>query len=203
VWQRPESGFPVPTRFPLGAGLDPTGPAPCGELRRLEAGGGAGHIAFSERPATVSVPGNDLTLPEGWTRGAFEGTFVPNGDGTVSAAVDLPDAADWRVWIGGSIRGRLELRIDAEEVGSVRHLLNNSGLFTDLGEADLDAGEHSLELDYTGADLLHAGSGGVNEPLGPIVLTRDEAADATVEVVDLADATDLCGRNLDWYEVLP
>ena len=201
VWQEPEAGFPVPQRFPLGAGLDPTGPAPCDELRRLAAGG-QGTIAFVERPPTVPIPAENLTLPESWPRG-IGATFLPEGDGTASAAVDLPDDGDWRVWIAGSIRGEMELRIDGEEVGSVRHLLNNSGQFVDLGDAELDAGEHELELIYTGADLLHPGSGGFVEPLGPIVLTRDEAADATVEVIDTADAAELCGRNLDWYELLP
>ncbi len=201
VWQEPEAGFPVPQRFPLGAGLDPTGPAPCDELRRL-ASGGEGTIAFVERPATVPVPAENLTLPESWPRG-IGATFLPEDDGTASATVELPDDGDWRVWIYGSIRGEMELLIDGEEVGSGRHLLNNSGLFVDLGQAGLGAGEHSLELTYTGADLLHPGSGGFVEPLGPIILTSDEAADALVEVIDLADAADLCGRNLDWYEVLP
>ena len=130
-------------------------------------------------------------------------TFVPDGDGTATATVDLPEQGDWRVWIYGSIRGEMELRIDGEEVGSVRHLLNNSGLFVDLGQAELAEGEHELELVYSGADLLHAGSGGFEEPLGPIILTGDEAADAEVGVIDTADAAELCDRNLDWYELLP
>jgi hypothetical protein len=185
VWQRPDSDSAIPPHVPLGAGLDPTQPAPCDELRSLASGGGADKIAFVERPATVPVPVEDL-----------------EGEGTVSAKVELPDDADWRVWIAGSIRGRMELVIDGEEVGSVRHLLNNSGLFTDLGEAELAAGQHSLELVYTGADL-HPGSGGMTEPPGPIVLTADEAAEAKVEEIDVVDAADLCGRNLDWYEILP
>jgi hypothetical protein len=202
VWQRPESGFPVAQRFPLGAGLDPTGEAPCGDLRALASAGGAGTIAFVERPATVPVPARDLAIPESWARGG-NGTFVPNGDGTVSATVDLPDDGDWRVWIGGSIRGGMELVVDGEEVGSVRHLLNNSGLFTDLGEAKLGAGAHRLELVYTGADLLRPGSGGFAEALGPVVLTSDEAADGEVQTIAAADAADLCGKRLDWYEILP
>ncbi len=201
VWQRPESGYPMPQHTPLGGGLDPTSPAPCDQMRALASGGGVGTVAFSERPATVPVPAENLTLPESWTRGTG-GTFVPDGDGTASAPVSIPEAGRWRVWIGGSIRGRLVLRIDGVEVGSARHLLNNSGLFTDLGEAGLDAGEHSLELAYSGADL-HPGSGGTPGPLGPIILSRDEAATAPVARIALSDAAELCGRNLDWYEVLP
>jgi hypothetical protein len=201
VWQRPDGGFPVPQRFPLGAGLDPTGPAPCDQLKQL-ASSGQGTIAYAERPATVPVPAENVTLPDSWTPGAGA-TFYAEGDGTATATVDLPDDGDWRTWIYGSIRGEMELRVDGEEVGSVRHLLNNSGLFVDLGDADLEAGQHELELTYTRADLLHPGSGGFEEPLGPIVLTRDEAADIKVEVIAAADAAELCGRNLDWYELLP
>ncbi len=202
VWQRPDSGFAIPQHTPLGGGLDPTSAAPCGELRELASSGALGSVAFSERPPPVPISAESLTLPPSWTPGTG-GTFVPSGDGTASAMVDLPEAGRWRVWIGGSIRGRMVLLIDGVEVGSVRHLLNNAGLFTDLGEAGLDAGEHSLELAYSGADLLHRGSGGTPGPLGPVILTRDEAATAPVERIDVRDAAQLCGRNLDWYEVLP
>jgi hypothetical protein len=201
VWQRPEPGVAIAEHIPLGGPFGPTSAAPCARLRDLAAAG-EGTVAFSERPATVAVPGADLTVPGSWRRGPGS-TFTPTGDGSASATVELPHAGSWQVWLGGSIRGRMELLIDGAEVGSVRHRLNNFGLFAELGTAELDGGAHTLELAYTGASVAHPGSGGTPEPLGPLIMVRSEAADAPLGTIDQADAAALCGRELDWVERLP
>ena len=203
VWQRPaEPSSTVVEHLPLGGGLDPAARAPCGEVRRLASpDAGPGTIAFAERPPTVAVAGPNLTLPASWAPGD-DGTFTPLGGGAASGTVSIPEAGTWRVWIRGSIRGRMELRIDGVRAGSVRHLLNNAGLFAELGQAELEAGEHSLELVYSGSDLRHPGSGGPPSPLGPLVMSLSDASAATVERMSAAAATELCGRRLDWIERL-
>jgi len=201
VWQRPqEDAAAVVEHLPLGGGLDPAAPAPCDEVRRL-ARAGAGPVAFAERSPTVAVATPDRSPPAGWSLEG-DGTFTPRGDGVVSGTVRLPEGGLWRAWIGGSIRGRLELRVDGVAAGSVTHVLNNAGLFAELGAAELGAGEHPFELRYRGADLRHPGSGGPAEPLGPVVWSGSGPDAAAVERTGARDATRLCGRRLDWIERL-
>ncbi|HEX6117700.1 MAG TPA: hypothetical protein VFY99_11410 [Solirubrobacterales bacterium] len=201
VWQRPEDGGTgVDGRLELGDGLDPTEALSCAALARLLAGERRGEVTAARRPGTVVVPLDTAERPIGWPAG--ERVVHPASDGTVSARFSLPRPGDWRAWLGGSVRGEVELSVDGRELGAARHLLNNYGFFIDLGEAELGAGPHELELRFTRADL-HPGSGGRPEPAGPVILTTTEPEDAELVTVPAGRARELCGERLDWVEVAP
>jgi hypothetical protein len=203
VWQRP-AGPPaqIVRHLPFGEGLDVAAPAPCDAVRRLvRRAGRSGTIAYAEEPDSVTLPASELRHPESWRVGG-DRTLVPLTDGTASALVTIPRGGTWQVWLLGSIRGQMELVIDGQSAGSVRRLLNNAGLYAELGSAPLAQGKHSLELRYTGSDLLHPGSGGTPSPVGPLILTLADPVDATVHHVDPSHARQLCGRRLDWVEAL-
>jgi len=107
------------------------------------------------------------------------------------------------VWVGGSVRGRLTVTVDGEDVGSARHQLSNSGLYVDLGAVYLDPGLHQLALAYEGPRITHPGSGnGSPEGIGPIVLAQKER-DYAVRMLPSERASELCGQTLDWIESRP
>ncbi len=197
VWQRPDDEGPA-ARLALGDGLDPTGVLECDDLRRLVASEPGGPVTAARREGTVVLPLDETEHPEGWVEGIR--TLRPGGDGTVRAGIELPESGAWQAWLGGSVKGEVELLIDGRPVGSSRHLLNNYGFFVDLGEAELGAGGHDVELRFSGADL-HPGSGGYPEPVGPLILTTSEPADTELIEVPAARATSLCGHRWDWIEV--
>jgi hypothetical protein len=157
-------------------------------------------VTAARRSATVTVPLDGAEHPRGWPDG--ERTVYPVSDGAVHAEVALPRAGQWSAWLGGSVRGAAELSIDGRDVGSARHFLNNYGFFVDLGEAELAAGRHELELRFAGDDL-HPGSGGRAEAAGPLILTASEPADAELVNLPAGRAEELCGRRWDWVEVAP
>jgi hypothetical protein len=92
------------------------------------------------------------------------------------------------------------LLVDGKVVADMRHWINNAGQYTPFGSAVLGRGTHHVLLEYQGPDL-HPGSGGAQFGFGPLVFSRDDD-DAPVAIVRSADATRLCGRNLDWIEAL-
>ena len=199
VWQRPpDGGDDVAGRLKLGDGLDPTEVLRCGALERLAEDEPGGEITAARRPGTVVVPLDRAEHPVGWPAG--ERVVHPLSDGTVSETVSLPRAGTWRAWLGGSVTGEVELFVDGEKLGSARQALNNYGFFIDLGEAELDAGPHALELRFTRFDL-HPGSGARPEPAGPLILTTTEPEDAEVVTLPANRAHELCGERLDWVEV--
>jgi hypothetical protein len=201
VWQRPDEPVDgVAGRLDLGSGRDPTEALDCAELDRLLAGEPGGAVTAARRPGTVVVPLDRAEFPIGWPAG--ERAVNPLSDAVVEAEADLPRGGTWAAWLGGSVRGGVELRIDGREIGSARHALNNYGYFVDLGGAALEAGRHRLELRFTRADL-HPGSGGRAEPAGPLILTTTEPEDAELETVPATRARELCGRRFDWVEVAP
>jgi hypothetical protein len=199
VWQRPEDGaHDVAGRLELGGGLDPTERLDCGALARFLATETGGKVTVAGRPATVVVPLDRAEHPIRWPADAR--SVHPAGDGVVRARFSVPRSGVWGAWLGGSVPGGVELLIDGRETGSARHLLNNYGFFIALGEAGLEAGGHDLELRFTRSDL-HPGSGGPPEPVGPLILTASDPADAELVTVPAGRAERLCGDRWDWVEI--
>ena len=105
------------------------------------------------------------------------------------------------VWLGGSVRPLVDLRIDGRVAGQVRHELNNQGEYVELGSTRLTRGVHTLRVDFHGADL-HPGSGGAPSPIGPLALSGQDAGDTRIRAFSPPDASQLCGRTWDWIEAV-
>jgi hypothetical protein len=181
VWQRPEAAA-SPARLALGSRHDPVARPACADVRSLAAG--AGRLVGATRPRPVVV-----RLPQA------ESAPV----GAIAADARVRRTGEYEIWLGGSVRPAAELRVDGEAAGSVRHELNNLGQYVRLGSARLRPGTHRIEVEIGDADL-HPGSGGVAGRVGPLALTRKEAADTRLVRVPAAAADRLCGRPWDWIE---
>ena len=116
-------------------------------------------------------------------------------------SIQLPSAGTWRVWLGGSTRGRVDLLVDGREVGSARHRINY-GYYIDLGEVEMSPGTHLVELRFHDTDL-HPGSEGPTMPAGPLVFSSAGSAETAVRNLPADRAEELCGRSLDWVEAIP
>jgi hypothetical protein len=183
VWQRPAGPPPDIERLPLGSRLDPTGRAPCADVLELSESTrpSAGLLAAAgARPVSVPV---DL---------------VPSADEVVRRRLRIRTPGTYDLWLGGSLRPRVELEVDGVPAGWIRHRLNNAGQYVHLGTAELDAGSHEVAIRFGGADL-HPGSGGNAREVGPLALSRSGAR-PRIERVPVASARRLCGRRLDWVE---
>jgi hypothetical protein len=131
----------------------------------------------------------------------------PVVDGTGAVAVDVPQTGRWRVWVGGSVQGRLEVAVDGRAVGHVRHELSYDDQWLRFGTTALDAGRHVVTLRYRRGWFMKAGRYAAEEqpPLGPLALSpaADEGALPLVRV-PASQYKRLCdGRSYDWLEGLP
>jgi len=174
VWQRPAGPAPQLERLPLGDRRNPVAVPGCADVHAL-ARRADGTLVAAERPAPIRVPLGH------------------------AADVSIRQGGDYDVWLPGSVRPRVDLFVDGAAAGSVRHVLNNQGQFVLLGSAVLEPGEHRIAVNVHGPDL-HPGSGPVTPPVGPLILTRAEAADARLVRVAPGHWRDLCGREWDWIE---
>ena len=119
-------------------GAQPAAVPDCSEVDRLAAvAGDGGQLAAVVRPPVLSANVARAT-------GRAE---------TLEASVDVPRPGRYGIWLGGSFRDGLEARVDGRVVGRHRHLLSNEGGYTLLGEAELDAGTHTVMLRFSGPDL--------------------------------------------------
>ncbi len=197
VWQRPADESAPRASIPLGSAGDPYGEPRCARVRALAQRGG---LVAAAGPRPVAVPLAGAEYPSSWAVAGSPKTPIPDGAGTLSARVSLSRSGDYEVWLGGSVRPEVELEVDGEPAGEVRHELNNQGQFVRLGAAQLEPGEHELAIRFGGADL-HPGSGGVGGPIGPLILAAGDASSERLVRVAAGDAQRLCGRAWDWIQL--
>jgi len=201
VWQRPVgSEGNILEHLSVGDISHASARAPCGRVLRLArvASAQGGRLAVARRPAPrtaklASPPGANWYVAPGG-----HGVVIPT-EGKLDTAVSLPRAGRYDVFLGGSFKGRVRVRVDGRQIASARHRLSHAGQYEPLVTTDLSAGRHAVEFEYDRGNL-HPGSGGPDYPMGPLFfapVTRQP-----VELVSPARAGDLCGQRLDWIEAV-
>ena len=203
VWQRPENSTKfVAGHLGLGTETDPAGVPKCSEVQRLarQAGPG-GTLAAVSRDPVVVVPLTQTKHPAAWNSSQFEFALLPRTPGTLTARVQIPQTGDYSIYLGGSVRPQVDLSVDGREVSSERQFLNNFGEYVPFGETRLTAGAHTISMTFHGSDL-RPGSGGPAEPIGPLALTDQDAAQTKISYFPVSRAGQLCGQRWDWIEAV-
>jgi hypothetical protein len=180
VWQRDDAAARVLEHVPLGDGGQPAAEADCSEIERLaRVAGPDGRIAAAERhPAIVApVTGVDETVP-----------------------IDVTLGGGYEVWLGGSVKGSVDVWVDGRKLTTLRHRLDHPGHLTPLGFVELAPGRHELGFDFSRRGV-RPGEGGIGFPAGPVALSVT-GSDVPVTTVSSQDARSLCDRQLDWVEAL-
>jgi hypothetical protein len=203
VWQRPPS---VPramlAHLGLGRGVQPGSVPRCSQVHRLarKAGKGGSLLAAARERSETIRPGATMH-PAAWEWTGYPTSLLPTTPGTMRAVARVTRPDEYEIWLGGSVRPQVDLEVDGQPAGEVRHQLNNEGEFVLLGRARLARGAHTLTVTFRGADL-HPGSGGSPNPIGPLVLSRQDPASEPVVRFDPSNAARLCGKRWDWIEAL-
>ncbi len=203
VWQRPDGLVSsVIDHLGLGTGTNPTAEPRCSDVARLaREAGPSGTLVAARRPGVETIPLGRTSHPRAWRWAGYPATLLPVTPGTIGSRVRISRLGRYEVWLGGSVRPRVDLLIDGRPAGEVRHQLNNAGQFVLLGDARLGDGEHRLSIRFHGADL-NPGSGGAPSPIGPLELSAADPAQDRLSRVRAGRASTLCGQRLDWIEAL-
>jgi hypothetical protein len=191
VWQQLSGPTGDADSLPLGDVVQPGGVPDCASVRRLAR---LGSLVSVRREANVVAALSAGRRPSAWSASAL-GYVYPASGGRLELPVSVPRPGRYGIWVGGSVRGRLELRVDGRRVGSIERELNRAGQYLRLGGAELGAGPHVVELRVS-TPTLAPGVGGPATGLGPLVL-EPRQTDAVLAVPEAA-ARSLCGRRLDW-----
>ena len=195
AWRR-DAKAPAPlARLPLASDADPTAKPTCLDVRALARTPGAQRLAATPRRPPVITQLTDV-VPRAWTAG---GGVRPVTDGRARFTVTVPAAGSWRVWVGGTVLGRLDVRVDGKPVGSVRHELALGGQWLRFDALELGAGPHRIELHHRAR--LRAGTGRLVPALGPFALSPE--APSGIETRPVKRWRELCDdRTYDWIEAL-
>lgn len=184
-------------------GVRPAAVPSCAQIRGLaaEARKQGAHLLALPRENPVVLEPTALRLPAGWRAYPASGLAYLSRPGTATGVISVPAAGRYVAWLGGSFGRGFEVSLDGRRLGAVRYRLNDTGQYEPLAELSLTAGAHRLEL-RQGSASLHPGSAEAGDPLGPFVLEPLGAAGRATVAVAPRDAESLCGRSLDWVEIV-
>jgi hypothetical protein len=204
VWQR-ESGRErsVLAHLPLGSAFQRGGRAPCNEVRRLArlAERTGGELAVARAPKSFAVFPAKSAFPPAWFVDGSEGFVLrPRGPGKIEDSTFVTTPGTYELWIEGSFGRGYEVWLDGRPLGQIGNHVNGRGQYGFVTAERLDPGRHVVTL-FRGGGSLEPGDG-LLEMLGPILLTQRFAEPSAVERVPAARAESLCGRWLDWVEVV-
>src|SRR5207244_9521965 len=106
-------------------------------------------------------------------------------------------------WLYGGFDRGFEVSVDGRHVGDVQNELYIVSGYVHVADLFLPSGIHTFALAYPHADPFTPGSGDEEfTNLGAIVLQPQESPSAELIAVDPRQATQLCGRPLDWIELV-
>jgi hypothetical protein len=126
--------------------------------------------------------------------------------GRLEATFAAPHAGVWNLWVKGEIMPAVEVSVDGHPLASISGQLTGVASDPDTMaplRVRLTAGLHRVTIARGASSLLAPGSGG-SAILDSIFLTPVGAgSQATLHVTPAAGWRSLCGRRLEWVEVVP
>jgi hypothetical protein len=176
----------------------------CPRIRALgaqAARAGGSLVAIQRAPATV-VRAAQASVPAGWAVDVAAGRVTPRTLGTLRARVSLTAAQRYAVWLGGSFARGFEVSVDGRPLGRVKDQLSMLGQWVQVGDLVLAAGPHEVEVRFPAADLTPGSGDARNTLLDAIALAPAGGDAGQMLTVPPGGATQLCGRSLDWVEVV-
>jgi hypothetical protein len=196
----------TPTFQPL-CPIAPAATPKCTEVRALAVTARAedGDLLAYERPNPIVVRATNTRFSAGWDPYPPSGTLTPTtGGATATAHIDLVQrASDYQVWLGGTFIRGFVVSVDGRRIGSVSDQLNPPGDYNRIGSPlTLQAGAHTITVTYQDENLSPGSADSeYYTSMFAIALAPPASTMRYVEVPP-SQAGSLCGRSLDWIEVV-
>jgi hypothetical protein len=220
LWQRPAvSSTRIIEQVPLGesnalpycghawnglarplCSIDPVAIPPCAEIQGLahQASADDAELVTYERPQPIAIRGDQTTHTVGLEDEPEGGLVVATSPGSALAHIAVPSNGSYELWLDGNFTRGFEVSLDGRGLGSVE---NELGGWVRLGTSFLTAGMHTVALAYPQADLTPGSGENLGTYLSAIVLQPQSPASELL-AVSPPQATELCGRPLNWLELV-
>jgi hypothetical protein len=189
VWRR-TSTPQVLQHVAIGGGVSPVAVPSC----RLVMATAARATSEHARLAYVERDGSPTWLP---TLGP--GNVVDDPAETLTGTLAVKQPGRYQVWLEVSVIKRFAVTVAGQYIGSVSGELGPPGMFVHLGEVTLASGTQPIRIVPSGG-ALDPGSG-TSQVIGPLMLSSGPDP-PTVSQTDPSNARSLCGRSLDWLEIV-
>ena len=194
--------------------IDPVSIPSCPQIRGFARTASArhAHLLAYQRAAPTVTRGDEVLWPGTWNHEPAGHSLEATTPGTAIGHIAISSTQNYELFLDGSFGRGFEVRVDDRKVGKVKDHL--SGFLSSIPVANvfLTAGVHKFEYTYPHADLtpgngetLGTGSFAVDArftSLSAVILEPLQYPRSELISVSPAEATRLCGRPLDWLELV-
>jgi hypothetical protein len=160
------------------------------------------HLVAYQRPAPIVVRADQSLWPASWVHSPAEQTLTATKPATLVAHIAVASPQSYELWLGGSFARGFVVSADGERVGAVKDQLSSLDGYVHIGDLFLAPGVHTFAITYPHADLTPGSGADGYTTLSAIALQpRERPASELIEVPG-NQASALCGRPLDWIELV-
>ncbi len=148
------------------------------------------HLAYASRPADWPFQQNGISMTSA---------------GTLTAPFSVPAAGAWELWLQGQLMGTVTVGVDGAHLANVDGELVGDAIVPDSTgpfAVRLAAGAHVLRITRVIRPLV-PGDGGTTVLNGAFLVPAGPAGQASLLSVAPKDWHSLCGRPLQWAELVP
>jgi len=190
---------------------------PCSQIRTLglKAQAQQAQLVAHQRAAPIVVRADETVWPDAWIHQAEERALIPTTPGQVVAHIAVASTQTYELWLDGDFARGFIVSVDGRHVGRVRNALAGFGGlrngpltltagftgYVHVANLPLTSGVHTFVLSYPHTDLAPGGADSEFTSLAAITL-QPESPPSELISVPPAQATQLCGRPLDWIEIV-
>ncbi|HEY2282994.1 MAG TPA: hypothetical protein VGH60_05520 [Solirubrobacteraceae bacterium] len=176
----------------------------CTQIERLGATAAREHaemVAY-QRPQPIVARGDQTRWPAPWGHDPASRTLFPNEPGTAIAQINVFGNQRYELWLSGSFSRGFEVSVDGRFLGRVKDELLDIGEYAPVADVYLTPGVHVFALTYPHSDLTPGSGDNQQTSLAAISLQPLSRPPAQLLRVAPAKARSLCGRSLDWIELV-
>jgi hypothetical protein len=185
--------------------IEPAALAPCKLVKQLAARAQSvnGSLVAFQRPLPIVLRGDDLQWPAAWYHDPVGHSLTPQTPGTAVAHIRVAVTQDYEFWLGGSFTRGFEVSVDGHSIGQAKDEIFDIDGYVPMARLHLSAGVHTVDITYPPADIWTPGTGNnVYTTLQQVALQPLDSPATRMLTVSPAQATELCGRPLDWIDVV-
>ena len=185
--------------------VDPVAVPPCSQIRGVaqRARSAQAQLLAYERPGPVVVRGDESLRPTSWIDDPEGRVLRPTAPGHAVSHIVVTRPERYELWLGGNFTRGVEVSVDGSGARRVKNELAGFGFSSYIHVADvfLTPGVHTFVITYPRADLTPGSGENKFTLLSAVALSPKEPPGELIEVAP-REATRLCGRPLDWIEVV-
>jgi hypothetical protein len=175
----------------------------CTEIRTLARTALSEHaqLVAYQRPAPIVLRGDETVWPNTWFHDSAGRTLTPTTPGEAVAHISVTVAQSYELWLDGNFTRGFGASVDGRHVARIKDELAGSGAFYHLANVFLTPGIHTFALAYPHADLTPGSGDNAFTSLSAIALVPQGPPSELLSVPP-GQAARLCGRPLDWIEIV-